>query len=252
MASFHFDKGHHKLVDGEAAGNLMLGRYQLADLDDSAVAPFNDWNLYQDLKRQSGCIKVELSRVHMDHSAWFLTGIQAVYRSTFADGREEESEAPTHPFQRFRYRQYGESKRSTLELKEDEFITNIFIRRVDKISDRIELQTNQRNVAFGSPAFSNFRKSWLLPFSEDEQERNLHKVVAFAGITSEMSEDMGCFSESQNWGRIKEFVLLRDLVSQDRATPTEGRQANILQTLATDTNQDIFRNVLSYLIPENK
>ena len=258
-ANFHFDNGHHKLRDGEAATDLMVGRSrQIVNEENENVRTFSDWGFYQELKRQPGCVKVEVSQVHVDHSSWFLTGLQVVYKSTFSDGRKDvETEAPVHPFQRFRYQQYGQSTRSTLELADNEYITNCTFRRVDKISDRVTFQTNLRTVSFGSPAFSSFHQKWLLPNPEpqsDKASQHLDKVVAFAGITCEMSENMGCFSESQNWMRIKDVVLLRHLVAQDRAIPLQTAQPqndtdSILQALVMDTNQDVFRRVLSHLLP---
>lgn len=253
MTKFHFDHGHHKLMDGNAAEDLMMSRFRLKEDEARNTTAFSDWSFYQELKNQPGCQKVELSRVHVEHSSWFLTGLQAVYRSSFADGREDvETEAPMHKFQRFRYRQYGQSTRSTLELGEKEYITNCTFRRVDKISDRVTFQTNLRTASFGSPAFSGFLRNWLLPFSGNKPVYALHKIVAFAGVTSEMVEDIGVFSESQNWMRVKEFVLVRDLVSQDRAVPVQDPDGDsILQTLVLDTNQDIFRRVLTHLLPTN-
>ena len=174
---------------------------------------------------------------------------------------------------------------------------NVAIRRVDMITDRITIVTNFREVSFGSPHFSCYVPSFLVPSSsttttsttssksqqQQPQHNPLRQVVAFAGITMDMSEQMGCFSESLNWDTLKDWILIRKLVETQRAhLPDEKEETTIacplqkkpkqndetkqqqllqqntttkinndtrfLKTLVSDTNDDIFKHVLSFLV----
>jgi len=283
---FHFEGKHHRLVHGDLAHELMQQtkneknrgtepELHNSNEDEEAAATttttFSDWSFYHELKQQPGCTHVELSQIHVDHSSWFLTGLQAEYRSHFADHRLTiETAAPQHDFQRFRYQQYGQSARSSLKLLKDEYITNLSFRRVDKISDRITIITNLREVSFGSPDFSCFTSNFLLPFSPATttgKHQNHHlpqkrRVVALGGISWEMSEQLGCFSESLNWTTLKDWILVRKLVEQNRAEPTvmtmtvgtagttetEKKEGQIITALVTETNDDIFKRVLGFLV----
>jgi hypothetical protein len=271
-ATFHFQEDHHRLSNGEAATDLMV---ELADavvlpafLPVSGASVFSDWAFYQELK-QLGCLHVELNQVHVEYSPWFLTGIQVTYKCTFATGFTSLHMAPRHDFQRFRYGHYhSKALRSTLVLGDEEFLVNIATRRVDKITDRITLKTNRRTVSFGSPDCSGFLQKWLLPHhndngkeesTADDDDHDIpvavvpRKVVALGGIASTMSEELGCFSESQNWRRLKHWILIRRLVDQNRAFVPEGgfsKHDQVMQALVADVNDDVFPRILSFLVPK--
>jgi hypothetical protein len=225
--------------------------------------------------------------VHIDHCDWFVTGLQVTYRSYFSDSDSVlSSEAPQHDFRRFlRYRHYTkETKRSCLVLEEGEYITNVSMRRVDHIVDRMTIVTNLRQVSFGGPPFGGGggclcdREESLLPtFYEDSSTNNninnkcnYRRVVAFAGLVSEMSELVGCFSESVHWYSLKDLITTRALLEQGRArVSTEVKASNessdssesnsnsnnrtmMLQDLLLNANDDIFCHVLSFLVPSTR
>ncbi|CAB9510466.1 expressed unknown protein [Seminavis robusta] len=268
-SAFHFDEENHRLDNGGDAREIMLRSkdFPSSPRNRQKVSVFNDWSFYQELRQQPGCLQVELSQLHVEHSSWFLTGIQATYQCTFADGTVVEANAPFHEFQRFRYRHYrSNSRRSTLKLQLNssnnnnnnigEYIINIAFRRVDKITDRVAIQTNVRTVHYGSPDFSCFPPKWLLPrYQEDDDNNHARKIVALGGIASVLSEQIGCFSESQHWMRLKDWILVRTLVEQGRARPIVDKNATsqqqVVKALVQDINRDVFQQVLSFLIPSN-
>lgn len=240
-----------------------------------------------------------MAQVHIDHCDWFLTGLQVTYRSTFAETESLVlSQAPQHDFRRFlRYRHYNkETKRSTFVLKEGEYITNVSVRRVDHIVDRMTIMTNlHRQVSFGGPRLGggggggcdslSLREEYLLPTYNYQNEcecdsnsssdnnatntntnnnSNYRRVVAFAGLVSEMSELVGCFSESVHWYSLKDLIRTRALLEQGRASTvaavnissdsdsnatSSSDSTMMLQDLLVNANDDIFCHVLSFLVP---
>jgi hypothetical protein len=266
-ATLHFNGDHHRICDGEAAEELMLQSVDpkvfcnCTRSNAAKVKSFSDWSFYQELKAQPGCASVEISQIYVDHSSWFLTGIQATYKTTFADGQTQmETEAPKHGFQRFRYRQYAHSMRSTFIVQDGEYITNLALRTVDHIVDRIIIVTNLRKVAFGSPGISGFPMHHLLPTYKSTQNEHVpfRRVVALAGVSSHMTEEIGCFSESMHWMRLKHLIIARKLVEQERAdvmptnllkNPLEQKEDQTLSELVVNANDDVFHRVLSFLVP---
>ena len=266
---FHFAGSHRRLSHGELATDLLFqaGEDQIRSQQDvrdyfgnepstennSKMSAFNDWSFYQALQQQPGCTHVRLSQIDIDHSSWFLTGLQVTYESML-HGTTVEAKAPQHDFQRFRYRQYGQSTKSTLRLLEEEYIVNLAVRRVDKISDRITIVTNLRHVSFGSPDFSCYSTGFLVERHPNQQHNLQRRVVALAGVTMEMSEQVGCFSESLNWETLKDWILMRSLVETQRAQPMKDTTApantndKMIQSLVVEANDDIFKRVLSFLV----
>ena len=277
-ATLHFAGQHYRLDHGDDAAKVMHSKFpppssvsnnhnNASDLPNSLS--FSDWSLYQELIQQPDCINVELSEIHVEHSSWFLTSLQATYKSTFSNGTHLMTKAPKHSFQRFRYRQYAhDNQHSTLCLGEKECLLNMSLRTVDKITDRITFLTNQRTVSFGSPAISGYTTTPLLvPYpitncnnnnsnNNNQQTMSFRKIVALAGLTQEMAEQVGCFSESQHYQHVKPFIVMRALVEQNRALPIEAlsnvndTNSNVLTCLMRDTNQDIFKYIVSFLVPE--
>jgi len=295
-AALHFNGQQHRLSSNNGhvrEADVMLNTTTLRrskqqgrrSQEGSNVAAFSDWSFYQDLKKQQGCIHVELSQIHVEHSSWFLTSLQATYKSTFVNTDDNDStatttvetKAPKHDFQRFSNPQQHDGMYNTqstnltkstltLDLENKEYITNLSLRTVDKISDRITFYTNLgRQVSFGSPDICGYPQKYLLPvYSSNgttatatsntlpppQNQESLRKVVALTGVTAIMAEQIGCISESQHWHRVKPYVLMRALVEQRRAQPNITEEESMLQSFILEANDDIFKQVLSFLVAQ--
>lgn len=134
---------------------------------------FSDLQHYLELCAQPDCVKVRISRVRCRHNQYFM-GLQVFYRSTFANGTTQESQAPEHFFSHGYYAYTGNHiVERTLELEDDEFITGLFLNQ-GEIVDGVTFVTNQREENFGGEGGN--RLAMMLPGS-----LSAYRIIAFTG-----------------------------------------------------------------------
>jgi hypothetical protein len=212
---------------------------------------FSDLGYYQGLCAEQDCVNVRISRVRCLYGRYFM-GIEVVYRSTFADGTTQETEAPTRAFASGYYSYLaGKPEVSDLELENGEFITGLRFNQ-GEIIDGVTFVTNRREVHFGGYGGTTYD---MMP----SKHLNVFRILAFTGTESGVMHRIGYFAKVFPWGAVGPFVMLRWLVKQQRAAPTdaEGTQEQLLVQRLVGVerfpflNDDAFQRVMEFLIPKS-
>lgn len=212
---------------------------------------FSDLQHYLELCAQPDCVKVRISRVRCRHNQYFM-GLQVFYRSTFANGTTQESQAPEHFFSDGYYLYTGDLfVERTLELKDDEFITGLYVNQ-GEIVDGVTFVTNHREeptVLFGGEGGS--RVTMMLPGSA----LPTYRIIAFTGTERGVMHRIGYFAENISWETIRPLVMLRWLVERERAAPLlpDSEWQLVVQALvgvrtSESLPNDVFRHVLEFLL----
>ena len=98
------------------------------DRSEPNTGSFNDLPLYLSLRRQPGCVRVDLVRVIVRRNSYIL-GIQSVYRCTWKDGTTSETEGRYHDFETGPFASQGAGGTPTVQifaLESDEYLGDVF------------------------------------------------------------------------------------------------------------------------------
>mmetsp|Transcript_10302 Transcript_10302/g.20664 ORF Transcript_10302/g.20664 Transcript_10302/m.20664 type:complete len:265 (+) Transcript_10302:153-947(+) len=203
---------------------------------------FNDLQKYLTLCSEG---KVDIRRITVFHSRRYCMGVKVVYS---CNGNLHI--ADTHVSNYGYYE--GVARESVLNFADDEYLCEVRTRQGD-ITDQITFCTNKRTVSFGGAGGGpDPRDSSHTPV--DLTKRVVALVGSFHGVLSRI----GTVSILRNWEIISDFVLVRELVESNRASPkplnakrvtfqnVEKEVAVLQELMKVDTG--IFRHVLSFLI----
>jgi len=200
---------------------------------------FNDLQKYLTLCSEG---KVDIRRITVFHSRRYCMGVKVVYSNLHI--------ADTHVSNHGYYG--GTTRESVLNFADDEYLCEVRTRQGD-ITDQITFCTNKRTVSFGGAGGGpDPRDASHTPV--DLTKRVVALVGSFHGVLSRI----GTVSILRNWEIIRDFVLVRELVESNRASPkplnakrvtfqnVEKEVAVLQELMKVDTG--IFRHVLSFLI----
>lgn len=263
---FHFASTDYNLsANHYREGNGIMKKRSHSHCFTYVDLPFNDLDFYQYLLTEKGCIRVDIAKVKCLHSFEIMRGIQVVYRSTFSDSTTRETDAPLHLMNRGYYTyEHSLYKTSVFELEEGEFLTDIWTRQDDEVVHAIQLSTNRRRADFGGYGgkenpnwihiehWSNLCEWGLMAMVPNPDAS--HRIIALTGaFLSGALHRIGHYSLKATWEKVGPLVLLRSLVHKQRAHKIEdmptNREQKVIQNFLIHSNDDIFRQVTSYVIP---
>ena len=207
---------------------------------------FNDLDFYMSLCAREGCTKVEICHIDVYHNDDYCYGLQATYRLTLTNGSTHHDATPMHLYNSGYYSCYGVSHQiSTITLQKGEYLAEIRTRQ-GEITDQITFITNQRTLSFGGNGGSGEDMSDPPDLSR--------RIVAFVGTSKGVLEKLGAISVSCNWEEVGHLVLLRTLVERNRASvllddsdAALGDDDAVVQRLITNTDEDLFKRIISFL-----
>ena len=190
--------------------------------------------------------KAEIRQISVNHNDYCL-GIKITYNDSGSDCITHHS----NPNCGYYNWHGGPQRESSLILADDEYLCEVRTRQ-GEITDQVTFCTNKRTVSFGgNGGAADPRDVCNTPVDLTK------RVVAIVGTFTQGGAlgKIGTVSVPHNWEVIGEFILLRELVERNRASPnalrTRGQVAKkeetVLQTLM-NVDASIFRRVLSFLI----
>lgn len=241
---FHFDWKDHWIdaKDAELASRDIM--HQSAGRMMNVQNYFNDYSLYKWLKSTQGCSRVELGKLLVFHSDYFVFGLQSVYRVTYYNGESREIAAEKHVYASGFYAHGGPPKVTMLELEPNEFIQKV-VTRQGEIVDQLTFVTNMRRVSLGGTG----------GMQQEEVEHFdgvMSRIVAFTGTKAGALERIGYFLEPVNWEEIRSVVLTRKLLEKGRAesisNETSKEEPTLLNSVLTKADDDVFQTVIGFLI----
>lgn len=263
---FHFAAANYELKNNHfAEGNLIIKRRSHSHCFAYIDSPFNDLELYQFLLSVKGCTRVDIVKVACLHSFEIIRGMQVLYRSTFTDNTIRETVGPLHLMNQGYYTyEHAQYKTSVFELEAGEFLVDLWTRQGEEVVHAVQLVTNRRRANFGgyggkeSPhwndieCWSNLREWGLNAYVPNPDAS--HRIVALAGsFLSGALHRIGHYSVKATWEKLGPLVMVRNLLHTNRAEAitngTASREQDVIRSLLKDSNDDIFRQVSSFIIP---
>jgi len=200
---------------------------------------FNDFNFYDNLCRQDGCTRVDISSIRVRHNH-FCHGFQVQYRSTFENGSECLTWSEPHFFSSGYYAFHsGRPEEASWVLAKDEYITGLQVQQ-GHIVDGITFITNHRQLHTGG--YGGGRVDMNLA-----NTRAQYRIVAFAGTADGVLHRIGYFAKPFAWSIIRHFVMLRWLKYRGRAFDTDDGEESVINALINLGEYGIFKEILEYL-----
>ena len=251
-------------------GNLIIRRnrdiLREAIDKDYDVSSYIMLDVYEELCREERCIRAKISSICLFDTKWAdQSGFFIRYRLTST----ELHDGATHYFAKDLNGHFDECRKKTwrwFHLEEDEFLTGLRIRRTDKILCGITFITSKKRE-FGSAdeiwwtMLFHRRSEGILYDTMVANPPGMH-IVAFC-LTfspdsythiyfekSKQCDHIGFYAKRIDWGIRVSFLLVRELVSRERATivPAEDcdEQSQLVQRIVL-LDDDLFRYVLGFV-----
>ena len=215
--------------------NFKLGHYDPGH-------SFNDMHDYLRLRKEHGCVWVDIHSVRVRHSpksrSMCCHGIQVTYKQWFRDGSTKLVPSLPH------FASYGDHAKfcdgctedTTLVLQDGEYITGIRFSQKDVLKDIIFV-TNLRQVHCGYSRLA-LLKSHTTMLTNPPNTR----IIAFCGILKGVWERVGYYAEHCQWETFGPYML-RELICREQACSIENN--DVLQRVVAD--EGLFRAILSFL-----
>ena len=256
-------------------GNLIIRRsrdiLREAIDKDHDVSSYNRLNVYEELCREERCIRAKISSICLFDTKWSdQSGFFIRYRLTYRDGSTELHDGATHYFAKDLHRHFDDCRKKTwrwFHLEEDEFLTGLRIRRTEKILCGITFITSKKRE-FGS---GRNEIGWTMLFHRSDgilydtmvaNPPGMHIVAFCLTFSPDSYTQISCFKKSKqcdhigfyakriDWGLRVSFLLVRELVSRERATIVPAgdcdEKRQVVQRIVL-LDDDLFRYVLGFV-----
>ncbi len=246
-------------------GNSVIDniRHVQSELDHRAIHCYNDMQFYEDLLRQEGCAKVDISTIFVRHATPLVrigvgeaakhicVGIRVDYRQTFQDGSFKIVSGPNNVSPAEPSFSFYSSREHKFQLRRNEFLNGIRLHKSITVGGAeylsgITFVTNHREHNFG--AVSRREHIYTTPLDVTPSDM---RIVALCGTHSGLiCQHLGIYAKAFGWKTRGPHILLRKLLVDGRAEPVAINDPTPLNDSIRwlmDVDPGLFRTILNYV-----